>query len=257
MKSVLESRRMQENSLKCVLLKQLLRIARDFWCPIISFFWHRSTETTAFEIHNSQIRAGNKEDGERLVWYLAFPSRKMGLSISYPPDDYLPAVEDNMGRLFIRSLSFDDMEAEDESPSALLPAFGSNKLIIEGSLSFKRTEAENVQMETTLSISSPKPEREGCSINPNAATAAPSRIMSTSDCPPDSPVIGMDSPRHQAAAVRLQKVYKSFRTRRQLADCAVLVEQRWYNCYVLYSFFEFQFIDKGQLCFCHKGVVVF
>ena len=29
------------------------------------------------------------------------------------------------------------------------------------------------------------------------------------------------------AALRLQKVYKSFRTRRQLADCAVLAEQRW------------------------------
>jgi hypothetical protein len=152
----------------------------------------------------------------------------MGLSISYPPDDYLPAVEDNMGRLFIRSLSFDDMEAAaDESPSALLPAFGSSKLIIESSLNFKRTEAENVQMETTLSIRSPKPEREGCSINSSAATASPSRFRSTSDCPRDSPVIGMDGPRHQAAAVRLQKVYKSFRTRRQLADCAVLVEQRW------------------------------
>ncbi|KAG0485521.1 hypothetical protein HPP92_009600 [Vanilla planifolia] len=32
-----------------------------------------------------------------------------------------------------------------------------------------------------------------------------------------------------AAALKLQKVYKSFRTRRQLADCAVLVEQRWWK----------------------------
>lgn len=31
------------------------------------------------------------------------------------------------------------------------------------------------------------------------------------------------------AAIRLQKTYKSFRTRRQLADCAVLVEQRWWK----------------------------
>ncbi|MED6208895.1 IQ domain-containing protein iqm6 [Stylosanthes scabra] len=33
---------------------------------------------------------------------------------------------------------------------------------------------------------------------------------------------------HQAA-LKLQKVYKSFRTRRQLADCAVLAEQRWWK----------------------------
>ncbi|KAE8800637.1 IQ domain-containing protein IQM2-like [Hordeum vulgare] len=32
-----------------------------------------------------------------------------------------------------------------------------------------------------------------------------------------------ESPWHEAAALRLQKVYKSFRTRWQLADCAVLV----------------------------------
>ncbi|KAF5822921.1 hypothetical protein HanRHA438_Chr01g0033211 [Helianthus annuus] len=34
------------------------------------------------------------------------------------------------------------------------------------------------------------------------------------------------SPKHEAAT-KLQKVYKSFRTRRKLADCAVLIEQIW------------------------------
>ena len=34
------------------------------------------------------------------------------------------------------------------------------------------------------------------------------------------------------AALKLQKVYKSFRTRRKLADCAVLVEQSWYVRYI-------------------------
>ncbi|XP_076914608.1 IQ domain-containing protein IQM2-like [Bidens hawaiensis] len=36
------------------------------------------------------------------------------------------------------------------------------------------------------------------------------------------------SPKHEAA-IKLQKVYKSFRTRRKLADCAVLIEQIWWE----------------------------
>lgn len=44
-------------------------------------------------------------------------------------------------------------------------------------------------------------------------------------------ILQMPSPRpdnlRHLAALRLQKTYKSFRIRRQLADCAVLVEQRW------------------------------
>ncbi|XP_076894338.1 IQ domain-containing protein IQM2-like [Bidens hawaiensis] len=40
--------------------------------------------------------------------------------------------------------------------------------------------------------------------------------------------IDSGSPKHEAAT-KLQKVYKSFRTRRKLADCAVLIEQSWWK----------------------------
>ncbi|XP_051131337.1 IQ domain-containing protein IQM2-like [Andrographis paniculata] len=45
---------------------------------------------------------------------------------------------------------------------------------------------------------------------------------------PSSPVSDPTSPKHEAA-IKLQKVYKSFRTRRKLADCAVLIEQSWWK----------------------------
>ncbi|XP_042417855.1 IQ domain-containing protein IQM2-like [Zingiber officinale] len=40
--------------------------------------------------------------------------------------------------------------------------------------------------------------------------------------------ISTECPKHQAA-VKLQKIYKGFQTRRRLADCAVLIEQRWWK----------------------------
>ncbi|KAK6141828.1 hypothetical protein DH2020_024434 [Rehmannia glutinosa] len=44
----------------------------------------------------------------------------------------------------------------------------------------------------------------------------------------DSSIFDPNSPKH-VAAIKLQKVYKSFRTRRKLADCAVLIEQSWWK----------------------------
>ncbi|KAE8792390.1 IQ domain-containing protein IQM2-like [Hordeum vulgare] len=52
-----------------------------------------------------------------------------------------------------------------------------------------------------------------------------------------------ESLRHEAAALRLQKVYKSFRTRRQLADCAVLVEQSWWKL------LDFALLNRSSVSF--------
>jgi hypothetical protein len=53
------------------------------------------------------------------------------------------------------------------------------------------------------------------------ASLGSGKLLPRTRLSPESP------PRHESAAVTLQKVYRSFRTRRRLADCAVLVEQSW------------------------------
>ncbi|XP_052195263.1 IQ domain-containing protein IQM2-like [Diospyros lotus] len=54
------------------------------------------------------------------------------------------------------------------------------------------------------------------------------RSASTAEKTTGLPVLDLSSPKHEAA-LKLQKVYKSFRTRRKLADCAVLIEQSWWK----------------------------
>ncbi|XP_073153631.1 IQ domain-containing protein IQM2-like [Henckelia pumila] len=103
---------------------------------------------------------------------------------------------DDAERTPIRAVSFED---EHE----VLPSFGSGKLLVEGS-------SKNISKITRTMIYSKVPEDDN------------------DICQNISPLGDPSSPKH-VAAVKLQKVYKSFRTRRKLADCAVLVEQSWWK----------------------------
>ncbi|KAE8692817.1 protochlorophyllide-dependent translocon component 52 [Hibiscus syriacus] len=109
----------------------------------------------------------------------------------------------------LRSISF---KISDSEPT-ILKSLGSGKMILEGSVSFKGTDSSPESSKIkAMYTQSPRGQ------NPDFSSESP-RKSQISD--PNNP--------QMEAATRLQKVYKSFRTRRKLADCAVLVEQSWWK----------------------------
>ncbi|KAK1287149.1 hypothetical protein QJS10_CPB19g00833 [Acorus calamus] len=167
----------------------------------------------------------------------------MGISFSCPGSDYDSLEEHVEAMSFkgddvqttIRSVSFKGCDSEPTIIKAL-----SGKMLIEGSVSFKSTESDPFQVETTISISSPTSDKkfvrsisfkrvESGRLKVDSPKGVvwepPPMLEATSD--PLKETIG--DPTSHEAAVKVQKVYKSFRTRRKLADCAVLVEQRWWK----------------------------
>ncbi|KAL2487756.1 calmodulin-binding family protein [Forsythia ovata] len=109
----------------------------------------------------------------------------------------------------LRSVGFKDQDSE----PTMLQSLGSGKMLTKGSVSLRTRETEMNSIEALA--------EDKCVCQEMVSPFSMEGIPQLTGLKPSGP-------KHEAA-VKLQKVYKSFRTRRKLADCAVLVEQSWWK----------------------------
>ncbi|XP_050367422.1 IQ domain-containing protein IQM2 [Argentina anserina] len=170
----------------------------------------------------------------------------MGISFSCPFSEDCD-LESGLESVTVKSISFGDDEVKtpvrsisfnrgDAEPS-IMRALGSGKMTLETSVSFKGDEIEKMGLfkQKSTGITSVSPLCKEVDIGSISPITPISKEMDIPSPRSDS-MVGMirpvqtdfTNPKHMAA-IKLQKVYKSFRTRRKLADCAVLVEQSWWK----------------------------
>ncbi|CAK9314112.1 unnamed protein product [Citrullus colocynthis] len=161
----------------------------------------------------------------------------MGISSSCPFAEYID-LGNSLESILIKSTSFGDEEktplrsvsfSSRDSESKVLKSVSSRNVSLEGSISLKGRDLENLSSTETSSLETGN-DIGVASISPKSVEFDNQSLCSDNDMERFQmlPALDPTNPKH-AAALKLQKVYKSFRTRRKLADCAVLVEQSWWK----------------------------
>ncbi|XP_023512426.1 IQ domain-containing protein IQM2 [Cucurbita pepo subsp. pepo] len=161
----------------------------------------------------------------------------MGISGSCPFAEFID-LGNSLQSILIKSLSFGDEEktpirsvsftSRDSEPK-VLKSVSSRNVSLEASINLNGRDLENLPSTEASSLETGN-DIGVASINPESVEFDNQSLSLDNDMERIKmlPALDPTNPKH-VAALKLQKVYKSFRTRRKLADCAVLVEQSWWK----------------------------
>lgn len=112
---------------------------------------------------------------------------------------------------------------------------GLHKMIIEESLRSTKRKIGELKLQTAVSFKNPVLDVENNEVESNGDISFKELKPTITSLKPENIISSMLSSEPVAAAIKVQKVYKSYRTRRNLADSAVVVEELWFVFNGLFS----------------------